>query len=44
MGYGGSYRRKRQTEEDLEAEYEALVEEIGDSFRGKNSYGPQASK
>ena len=40
---GGSYRRRRETEEELEAEFAQLVSEMNDGFTGKNQYGSMAS-
>ena len=37
------YRRRRETEEELEAEFAALVNEIGDGFEGKSQYGQMPS-
>merc|ERR1712110_6593 len=42
--YGGSsYRKRRETDEELEAEFAALVSEMDDGFEGKNKYGGMAS-
>jgi len=44
-GYGGGYRRRRDTEEELEAEFAQLMEEIDsdDGFSGKQ-YGSAANQ
>merc|ERR1712228_447260 len=39
----GSYRRRRETEEELEAEFAELVSEMNEGFAGKNQYGQMAS-
>merc|ERR1719281_1915695 len=37
------YRRRRETEEELEAEFAALVSEMDDGFEGKSQYGQMPS-
>merc|ERR1712038_998483 len=42
-GGGAGYRKRRETDEELEAEFAQLVSEMNDGFTGKNQYGNMAS-
>merc|ERR1711981_861803 len=37
------YRRRRETDEELETEFAALISEMSEGFQGKNQYGAMAS-